>query len=156
MKGFTLIELIVTITIIVIITVSGLVSYFVFDSKQKTLNEARDFVSLLDKARSSAMTLEYPATCTGLRSYRVSDGDSAGYLKVEAVCASGTVLVEEKKIFQATDPDINVDVSFLAQTGFLESGVELVIRLTSRDTGSVSRTVTIDPYIVDNIAISSE
>lgn len=156
MRGFTLIELIVTVTIIVIITISGLVSYFVFDSKQKTLNEARDFVSLLDKARSSALTLEYPADCTGLQSYRVSEGLSEGYLKVEAICTNGTVEIEEKKVFQATNPDISIDISFLAQTGFLEGGIEYSVTLTSRDTASVSRMVTVDPFIVDNITISSE
>ena len=105
-SGFTLIELMVSVTLIVILSGMSLSNYFQFSQRQAVLNDARNLVTELRKVQAMARNLVYPENCIGLQGYEMqSVGDQS--VSVTAVCSSGsfTVVSGEKILVEATLPD---------------------------------------------------
>lgn len=91
-QGFTLIELIVTITIIVILSGSAIAGYYNFSQRQAAMNDARNLATELKKVQSLAKNLVYPGDCGGLKNYKmtpVCTGVDCRSVKIVATCASG-------------------------------------------------------------------
>lgn len=87
--GFTLIELMVSVTILLLLagfSVSRLVD---FAEKRAVFNDAKFVVEELRKIRTKATAVEVPAGCSGVVSYDISlSGSSIG---VDVNCATGSV-----------------------------------------------------------------
>jgi len=91
-SGFTLIELMVSVTLIVILSGMSLSNYFQFSQRQAVLNDARNLVTELRKVQAMARNLVYPENCIGLQGYEMqSVGDQS--VSVTAVCSSGSFTV---------------------------------------------------------------
>lgn len=70
-SGFTLIELMVVITIIVILSGISIASYYRFSQQQSALNDARNLATEMKKIQAMARNLEYPPGCVGLNNYEL-------------------------------------------------------------------------------------
>lgn len=123
-SGFTLIELVVVVTIIIIFSGMSLAAYFNFSQGQSAVNDARGMATTLRQVQAMAKNLVYPAGCVGLKGYRVFDSCSGVYdercqsLSANALCDSGDTLVfEGKKIFTEAYFSDAVDVIFLVGSG---------------------------------------
>jgi prepilin-type N-terminal cleavage/methylation domain-containing protein len=122
--GFTLIELVVVITIIVIFSGMSLAAYFNFSRNQSAINDARSLATTLRQVQAMAKNLVYPTGCTGLTGYRVFDSCDGDYnkdcqsLSASALCDGGDTLVfADKKIFSEAYFSDRVDIIFFVGPG---------------------------------------
>lgn len=152
-NAYTLIELIVTVAIIALITVGSLVNYFWFDSRQKLIGEARNMLSLVDKVRTSALTLYYPSGCVGLRSYGIRSVNLNGDFRVVASCDSGEVIVEEIKVLITSKLETALVIDFLAQSGNISTKENASVVIVDANNVNSKKTIFIDALVVDNIKI---
>ncbi len=115
-KGFTLIELMLVVSILALLTGGGLVAFTGFREQRLALREAKKVVDELRLAQRRAIAGDKPAECGNfpMQGYKVSLRDST--ITSTAICSGGSpvgrqVLLEGKVV----DP---VEVSF----GVLEGG----------------------------------
>ena len=146
--GFTLIELIVTVSIILLLVLGAMANYFEFDSKQKMLSEVRNLVAFIDKARSKAMAQEYPVGCVGLVSYGVRSADF-GVMEIVANCGSGASVPEQEKILITTKLSSPLSIDFLVPSGKTINGENVLITLEDNNNPSVFKTILIDARLID-------
>lgn len=122
--GFTLIELVVVIAIIIIFSGMSLAAYFSFSKNQSAVNDARGFVTTLRQVQAMSKNLVYPPGCTGLVGYRVSDNCSGVYdedcqsLNASALCDGGDFSIfSDKKVFGEAYFSNVIDVIFTVGSG---------------------------------------
>jgi len=87
LAAFTLIELIVVISIMMVLTGGALVRYNAYAEQQRVIQAGQTFATNLEYARSKALTGEKPAGCsTTLIGYQVV-WDSSTVYHISAVCS---------------------------------------------------------------------
>ena len=122
LSGFTLIELIVVMAIIIILSGMSLAAYFRFSQRQAAMNDARNFATEIKKVQAMAKNLVYPPGCgSGLERYRlISDCIEEGCttMSVYAICDDTPIEVKigEEVLAKSFFTDL-VDISFAAGTG---------------------------------------
>lgn len=94
--GFTLVEMMVTIVILLLVTMGGLAAYNGFNDKQKVSGAAQEFAVFLREAQKRIKSGDKPAGCgtNSLDDYRVTIQNSASPARIYAYCGGGTVLVD--------------------------------------------------------------
>jgi len=93
-KGFTLVELMVTITIIVLLAGVGAAGYINFNKTQALKSAANDLKNNLRLVQSKALAQEKPAGCVNFEGYRLN---TSSYFMV-ALC-DGVELGSSRKFF---------------------------------------------------------
>lgn len=106
-RGFTLIELLVVFSIVIILSTGSIVAYNSYNSSQKLAISAKQFMTVLQKAKFQAQnqvlpTLPSPSVCDKLLGYEVRVCTKASPLcvtsgtdyEIDVVCESGTYAVD--------------------------------------------------------------
>ncbi|MBD3279719.1 MAG: prepilin-type N-terminal cleavage/methylation domain-containing protein [Candidatus Pacebacteria bacterium] len=111
--GFSLIELLVAVTIMLVMVGMGLASYLNFNEKQTVLQATKELETYLQLAQSKAQSGDVPAGCDQLVAYTVNVGDgacsAANKLCLKAVCNNGGSLTEITR-----SPEYNWDEDLVA------------------------------------------
>lgn len=98
-QGFTMIELIVVIGIIIVIFGGGISAYLRLDRRQSLINVCRELEQLARSAQKKARVGERPAGCTRLNAYRLARTSTApDVITLSAVCDSGQVTVSSYEV----------------------------------------------------------
>lgn len=92
-KGFTLIELVVSVAIMGILVGGGIAAYRTFNTKQLVINAGKEYVQLLRVAQKKAKSGEKPAGCTTLSGYRVSVLANGSRVSTYVLCDGGDVVI---------------------------------------------------------------
>lgn len=87
-RGFTIIELLVVVTIMLVMLGGGIAAFIKFNEKQKAISGGKLILEQLRSAQTLARIGEKPTGCTKLEGYRVSSYVEAGTtkIKVSPVC----------------------------------------------------------------------
>lgn len=130
-KGFTLIELIVSVTIISILIASGLSAYSKAQQRQLTLAATDSLISNLENIRKNALIGNRPG-CTGVfQGYLVTTTNNTGKLTSTAVCTTSSSSIT------ITIPNL----TFVSTQSFtfkpLTGGSSLAVNLDYLDPGDV-------------------
>lgn len=88
-SGFTLIEVLVAITIMMLMTGGGIAAFITFNDRQSVQGAARQLQTILRTAQVKARVGEKPAGCTKLTGYRVQTTANTNQVVLSAVCVSG-------------------------------------------------------------------
>lgn len=132
--GFTLLELIITISLLAILLVGGVASFISYNQTQSLNTAVLDVVTMLNKAKSRAQSQVKPSDCANqsLNGYQVTISIPERTYVFQAVCSVSNVLIESKVL--------PVNISFGTTKTFLFQVI----------TGSIAAdgvgTVTIDGY----------
>lgn len=160
MKGFTIIELLVTLTIIVLVTGVSVAGYLRYNENRQLDNDARNFVVLVNKIRSKATFLEFPEGCTGFQSFTVNSGlNGAGERKVLnffANCSSGVSSTVAEEILSASVFQADFSLVFLAQSGYLQSQADQTVVLQSTKGIPKTKSIIINQFMGSKNVINSE
>ena len=89
-RGYTLIEIIVVVTILTIIMGGALAAFANFRDKNTALSEALVVADRLRKIQAKASAVELPAGCSGSVNFQVTMVNSD--LTVKANCAGGVIV----------------------------------------------------------------
>ena len=141
--GFSLIELMVTITIMVLVLGGGIAGYMTFNDKQTVLEATNQLKTYLHKAQSQAKSGKIISCATPLIGYRVTvdTGSSPNEVSIEERCYNGT---ESGVAGQATTHPLpsgvtvsnNVDVIFKVLHGGVigaDGGLDIVVSGSNRN-----------------------
>lgn len=88
-SGFTLIEMMVAVAIMIAMTGVGVAGFIRFNDRQEVSNAAKQIQHIMRSAQSKARVKELPGGCTNLFSYEVYRSGN-GPINVRANCQSGT------------------------------------------------------------------
>ncbi len=84
--GFTLIEMLVTITIMMLMLGGGLVAYINFNQKQTVLSSVKTVQTALRSAQTKAKNGEKPPGCGVLDAYQVTIATNTNELILRPIC----------------------------------------------------------------------
>ena len=148
-SGFTLIELMITVTLLLVISGGSLSAYLSFNKSQTMESDAREVVAEINKVRSLAANLIYPTGCVSLSGYSIKSDAAATGLIVTAVCASGDVVTTAPGLLKSSlfAAPFTVDVLvFAAGSGYLASGTNYVITIKNSDDADTTKKITVGAY----------
>jgi type II secretory pathway pseudopilin PulG len=117
--GFSLIELVVVIGILILITGGGIASLISFNEKQQVLNGSKELQSYLRTAQTLARVGEVPDGCGTLTGYKVVSSGVAfsKEIKVLAACSSGDIEKSSFLLPETTTLSSDINISFLGLHG---------------------------------------
>jgi prepilin-type N-terminal cleavage/methylation domain-containing protein len=132
MAGFTLIELMVVVTITLLMVGGGLAAFVNFNERQTILGGAKELQSILRAAQQKAQISDKPETgCDRLSSYVVRANQTAPVtVTVYAKCQSGEVLRSTKTLNSSLSLSGPLQVTFRS----LQGGVEVPATITVTST----------------------
>lgn len=147
--GFTLIELMMVMSIILILSGGALAAYLSFNKSQVVGNDARNFASEIARVRSLSANLDYPAGCDSLKGYEVKssliDGELSG-VTVTAKCSPAEVIFPVTQALFGSVFSAPFELVFLPGSGYLSTGDDLMITIQNKDDQSITKTVLIGLY----------
>jgi prepilin-type N-terminal cleavage/methylation domain-containing protein len=88
-RGFTLIEMLVSITVMILLVGGGIASYITFNDRQTLATSGRKLETLLRAAQKKARVGDKPAACNTLNSYEVAVAAQSNVITLSAICANG-------------------------------------------------------------------
>jgi len=147
-KGFTLIEILVAVTIIGLIFSIGYVSFREYSRRQTVVSVTRAIKSDIRLAQQNAISGKKPAGCvTDLDAYSASFSEANNSYTVGAVC--GGITIEEKTVelpsgVTMTAPSINPLIFYSVGRG-TNIAVGGIIITISQPASSYSQTVEMGP-----------
>lgn len=149
MKGFTLIELMLVILIIVILSGGAFTAYLTFNKSQSTGNDARNFAAEIYRVRTLAASLQYPTGCSSLKGYNLQSNNINGELigiTLTVDCDPVDVTNSPTQILTSSVFGQAFDITFLPGSGYLSNGTDTVVTITNKVDQTIFKTVTIGAY----------
>lgn len=130
-NGFTLIEVLVAVSIMIALMSGAIASYRIFVPRQQVLQSARNAQQAFLFAQKKARVGEKPSGCNTLRGYAVRGNISATSLNIYAVCVSGEYLVTNISFVGTARLEQNVNVTLKVLTGGTATGSDVTVIITN-------------------------
>lgn len=128
-NGFTLIELMAAVAIMVIIAGVGFFSVSNFTQTQGVQDDGKALAGEFRRVYSMATGVSYPsAACTSLSGYSVSGNSGGNTLTVTALCNSGNVVDTRNEVIKTSVFKNNFSFTFEVNTGNVPSGTVVTIQ----------------------------
>lgn len=117
--GFTLVELLVTVGIMLMLAGGGITALIAFQQRQTVQNGAKELQEHLRFAQSLAQVSEKPSGCDKLQGYNLTTADQAGtvLVTVSADCEGGDVERDTWLLPEGVSLGSQLDVTFLGLHG---------------------------------------
>ncbi len=151
-KAFTLIELVIVITIMIVLAGAAIVNVTSFYQNQGTLDDSKSVVSELRSVYSKATSVFYPPGCDNLTSYTVEMTTGGKDMVVTANCGSP---IKEIKlgVLKTTKFGGNYTVVINVSSGSVSKNVDIEILNDSNE--DVVKTIRVRSYGVFEILSDS-
>jgi type II secretory pathway pseudopilin PulG len=133
-SGYTLIEIVVSVGILVLMLGGGIAAFIQFQEKQAIVAATNDLKVQLRVAQTRARTGDTPDDCDRLQSYAVRTNTSNGVTQMTmlAMCNSGEIVRKEQDLLSGVTLANDIDIRFLTLHGGVSGAA--TINLVS-DTG---------------------
>ncbi len=127
--GFSLIELLIAVGVILFMAGGGIASFINFNEKQQVINGAKELQEHLRMAQTLSRIGEVPDSCGKLAGYRVTSQDAAGgkEIKVLAACSAGDLERNSFLLPETVTLDADIDIVFLGLHGGVSGASEIQI-----------------------------
>ncbi len=149
-KGFTLIETMVAIVILILIATTSIVGVITFNQNQGIQDDAKGIISEVRRVYSRATGVFFPPGCSGvLTGYEMTFIDGTGDVTVSALCA---VTITE------TRSDVIKTSHFTGTTTFIINpgdgrinGSPYTLLITSDDNSDLTKSVMVSDFGVTEL-----
>jgi type II secretory pathway pseudopilin PulG len=131
MAGFTIIELLIAISVMLLLVGGGMAAFVTFNDKQVILGEARRLQGMLRSAQTKARNGAKPATCTRLDGYRVFLDVGSQTVREYAVCAGVNVISSSYNLPTGIGVESQLNVVFLVLHGGVVNPSTVTVTSTS-------------------------
>ena len=136
-------------SMILILSGGAVATYLNFSKSQTVSNDARSFVSEIERVRTMASSLQYPAGCDSLKGYEIKttliDSDLAG-LTVTVKCSPADVVFPDIKVLAGSVFSLPFELTFLPGSGYLSAGTDYSIIIQNKNDDSLTNSMTIGAY----------
>lgn len=119
-RGFTLVEMLVSITIMLLMVGGGIAGYIQFNDRQIAVAAGSKLQSYLRLAQTKARSGDVPSGCTQLTKYSVRLTNGSNQIQLYAVCSNGDVLVQQDTFDPSVSPTTNHTINFRVLHGGIE------------------------------------
>ena len=116
-QGYTLIEILVTVTIMLLLVGGGIVSYVRFNDRQTMIGTARELQGLLRAAQTKARVGDRPEGCDHLRAYVLRLAAQSSTVNLIADCDNSEIIKETIELDSNITAQSAVDIQFQALHG---------------------------------------
>lgn len=131
-NGFTFLELLVSITILMLIVGGGIASYIVFNERQQLTGAAKELQAYFRSAQTRARSGDVPPGCETLTGYAVKAFSDSSLVTVRAICSNGDIVRSEHNLTGGVMPNTNFDVIFGVLKGGVTGAQDISLSLGSR------------------------
>ena len=144
--GFTLIELMMVTTIVLILSGGSITAYLNFNKTESVKNDARNLISEIYRVRTLASSLQYPTGCSSLKGYNVTSDALLSGVTVTADCDPDDVIFPAIKLLTGSTFTQAFDITFLPGSGYLTNGSDQQIVIKNSNDATVTKTITVGVY----------
>ena len=139
-KGFTLVEVLVSLTVIGLLFGFGFANFRDFSRRQAVASTGRMVIADLRLAQSKALSGEKPSSCTGnLSTYNFVISTDSYW--IDAVCSGASVTTKTQPLpsgISMTSTQNTISFKVLGQGTNITAGGSVVITLTQAGTNNTS------------------
>lgn len=115
--GFTLVEILIVLSIFILLVTGALVTYRTFSRRQQVLQSALNVQEALRFAQKKARVGEKPPGCQTLQGYSVRGTTSSQILSLYAECSNQDYLVSTLRLVGTAQLSQNITVVFQVISG---------------------------------------
>ncbi len=145
-RGFTLIELMMVVSITLILTGASVTAFLNFNKTQSVNNDARNLAAEVYRVRTLAASLQYPTGCSSLKSYALTSNSDLSGVIVTAKCDPADVAFPEVRLLTSSVFSQPLNLVFLPGSGYLEGGTNIEITIKLINDTAVTKKVTVGAY----------
>jgi prepilin-type N-terminal cleavage/methylation domain-containing protein len=131
-NGFSLIELMVSVTILMLIVGGGLASYITFNEKQQLSGAAKELQTYFRSAQTRARSGDVPSGCDKLEAYSVQMAQDTSAVSVRAICTNGNIVTADHNLTGGVTPNTAVDITFNVLRGGVSGAQNITLILGAR------------------------
>jgi type II secretory pathway pseudopilin PulG len=129
--GFTLLELLISVTIMMLLVGLGVASFITFNERQQLTGAAKELQEFFRSAQTRARTGDVPAGCGTFSGYNVQMAIDNPSAQLFAVCSTGDILRSEKTLSGGARPTVGINMTFINLRGGVTNASTVVLRLPS-------------------------
>jgi prepilin-type N-terminal cleavage/methylation domain-containing protein len=111
-QGFSLLEVLIVTTLVLMLTGGGIAAYINFNEKQKVVTGGQELKTYLRKAQGLARVRAVPAGCDSLTGYRLRVTSGSSAVNIDAVCKGGDVNYSSYTLPEGTTVQSDLDIIF--------------------------------------------
>jgi len=127
-NGFTMIELLITVGIMILLFGGGVAAYLNLDRRQSLLNVCKEIASLSRTAQKKARVGDRPGGCSKLQAYRVSrTATGPDRVSLQAICDSGVVTISNYDVPTVFTITTITSMDFRVLHGGLQGGAGTIL-----------------------------
>lgn len=131
LSGFTLLELLISVTIMMLLVGMGVASFITFNERQQLVGAAKELQEFFRSAQTRSRTGDIPAGCGAFSGYNIQMAIDNPSVQMYAVCSTGNVLRSEKTLTGGVRPTVAINMTFLNLKGGVTNASSVVLRLPS-------------------------
>lgn len=117
LEGFSLIELIVVVSIMTLLTGGGIGAYITFNDRQTLRTSALEVQTYLRSAQKRAQTGDRPDSCDRLDKYRFFMGANSNIVTIQIACSNTTITADQYILPEGIKADAAYDIQFAGLHG---------------------------------------
>lgn len=130
-SGFTLLELLISVTIMMLLVGMGVASFITFNERQQLVGAAKELQEFFRSAQTRSRTGDVPVGCGTFSGYNIQMAIDNPSVQMYAVCSNGNVLRSEKTLTGGARPTVAINMTFLSLKGGVNNASSVVLRLPS-------------------------
>lgn len=127
--GFTLLELLISITIMLLMVGIGIASFITFNERQQLTGGAKELQEFFRSAQTRARTGDIPVGCGTFSGYNVQMAIDSSSAQMYAICSTGNVLRSEKSLTGSVTPQNAINMTFINLHGGVTNASTVVLGL---------------------------
>lgn len=132
-SAFSLIEMLVVITIMMLMLGGGIAAYINFNTKQQLVGAARQLQVYLRSLQKKARVGDRPDGCTRLNGYQMRVIAGSGLVVMGADCDGGLIATDQYSMTGGVKAQSNIEISFkVLQGGATSLGNIILVKDTKK------------------------